>query len=75
MDNSTLDHAQTDSTTGTTRRQAFRLAGAGASLAALATLRFGDRVHAQDATPVAGTTNEGAYAVFRPNGGAAPARA
>jgi hypothetical protein len=61
----TLDHAQTDSTTGTTRRQTLRLAGAGASLAALATIRFGNGARAQDATPVAGTTKEGAYAVFR----------
>src|SRR5262245_58422275 len=65
VDNSTPDHAQADSTTGTTRRQALRFAGAGASLAALATIRFGDRAQAQDATPVAGTTKEGAYAVFR----------
>lgn len=65
MGDATLDHAQTDSTTGTTRRQALRLVGAGASLAALATVRFGNGAHAQDATPVAGTTKEGAFAVFR----------
>jgi hypothetical protein len=51
--------------TTTTRRQALRLAGGGATLAALATVRFGGDAHAQDASPVAGTTKEGAYAVFR----------
>jgi hypothetical protein len=51
--------------TKTTRRRALRLAGGGASLAALATVRFGGHAHAQDATPIAGATKEGAHAVFR----------
>jgi hypothetical protein len=65
MRDSSLEPRQLDITSGTTRRQALRFAGAGASLAALATIRFGAAAGAQVATPVAGATKEGAYAVFR----------
>jgi hypothetical protein len=49
----------------TTRRNALRLVGGGAALVAFASANLGTSALAQDATPVAGASKEGAYAVFR----------
>lgn len=49
----------------TTRRNALRLVGGGAALAAFASANLGTSALARDATPVAGSSKEGAYAVFR----------
>jgi len=48
-----------------TRRGALRIVGGAAALAAFATASFGGLAFAQDATPVAGGSKEGLYAVFR----------
>lgn len=48
-----------------TRRDAFRLIGGGAAIAAFALTGSGAAALAQDATPVAGGSHVGLYAVFR----------
>lgn len=56
---------ETSTVTTTTRRTALRLAAGATALAALASSGLRGDALAQDATPTAGATKEGAYAVFR----------
>jgi hypothetical protein len=63
MRESSTRDAQID--TKSTRRDALRLIGGGAALAAFATAGMSVNALAQDATPAAGGSKEGLYAVFR----------
>ncbi|MCC6792305.1 MAG: hypothetical protein IT336_11480, partial [Thermomicrobiales bacterium] len=51
--------------TGTTRRSAFRIAGGGVAIAALATLRLSGGALAQNATPAPTDSKESLYVVMR----------